>query len=219
LRLRDSFDVPEEIANCEHSPAFAKFLFNWFGDTYALTHGQLDLTFLEDLTPTELATARELIRRNLKLRYVHIIEGVSALHDVAAAPILRGMFNDEPNESRRLTIAGAIWKLTRDPVFVDCLNRAKESGAHLFVGDHLRQVLWLDDERAIDFLIDLLDYKAARGVLALLNQLETGRVMIVPPRELPHQPADYRRRRHDPEFREFMTAAIRRRNMETKNGR
>ena len=58
LRLRDSFDVPEEIARGQHSPAFSSFLWNWFGDTSLLTHGEPDITFLKDLTPEELATAR-----------------------------------------------------------------------------------------------------------------------------------------------------------------
>ena len=115
MRLPDSYDIPEEVARGPHSPAFAKFLSNWFGDTHALTHGELDLTFLEDLTAEELELAQEMVRRNLKLKYTHIIEGAAALHDIAAVPILRAMFNEESDESRRLTIAGALWKLIKDP--------------------------------------------------------------------------------------------------------
>jgi hypothetical protein len=55
LRLRDSYDVPEDVAAGPHSPAFGKFLWNWFGDTSAVTHGELDLTFLNDLAPEELS--------------------------------------------------------------------------------------------------------------------------------------------------------------------
>jgi len=131
-------------------------LFNWFGDTGPLTHGELDLTFLKDLTDEELTLAREMIRRNLKLRYVHIIQGVSALNDVEAAPLLRAMLDAEPSDSRRLTIAGALWKLTRDPVFPELLERAKASGNPGLMSAHLLQVLWLDDARSIDFLMDLL---------------------------------------------------------------
>ena len=65
------------------------------------------------------------------------------------------MFDNEQDESRRLVIAGALWKLNNDPVFVECLNRAKKSGL-LKVYFRLQQVLWLNDERAIDFLIGLL---------------------------------------------------------------
>jgi hypothetical protein len=47
------------------------------------------------------------------------------LGDTEAIPLLREMFENEPDESRRLIIAGALWKLCKDPVFIDCLNRAR----------------------------------------------------------------------------------------------
>jgi len=99
--------------------------------------------------------ARQLIRRNLKCGYSHIISGTWALDDLEAVPLLHVMFDAEPNESRRLVISGALWKLNQDSVFIECLNRAKESGL-LSVPFHLEQILWLNDERSIDFLIDLL---------------------------------------------------------------
>ena len=221
MKLDDEFDIPEEISRGPHSPTFAKFLRNWFGDTSALTHGELDLTFLDELTPEELDLARQMVRRNLKLRYTHIIEGASALHDVDAAPMLRAMLEDEPNESRRLTIAGALWKLNRDPIFFDYLNQAKGPNRSLLSGAHLNQILWVGDERAIDLLIDLLDNKdefIRFQALSLLNCLEFCRRFFVPKRELQRQPEDYRRRKLDPAFRAFMTAAVRRWNGETKNG-
>ena len=224
MRLSDSYDIPEEVVQGPHSPVFEKFLRNWFGDTYAITHGELDLTFLKDLTPEERELAREMIRRNLKLKQTHVIQGVSALHDVAAAPILRRMLDDESDESRRLTIASTLWKLNGDPVFIECLNHAKVSHCNLLDGAHLLQVLWLGDERAIDFLIDLLDCKnkdwfVQYQTLGVLNRLEFGRQIAVPAREMPRQPDDYRKRRHDPAFRELMTAAVRKWNSEMKNGR
>jgi hypothetical protein len=252
LRLRDSYDVPEEVARGPHSAAFSEFLRNWFGDTHALTHGELDLTFLEDLTPEELTLARELVRRNLKLKQNHIIEGVSALHDVDAAPILRTMLKEEPDASRRLTIAGVLWKLTKDPVFIEALDSAKASGSLGYFG--MLKVLWLDDSRAIDFLIDLLPeedresapWRILRGIsfrlpfrpllarpylahahaneegmlaLSLLNRLEFGGPGNAVDREKWRPPSDYRKRRHEPAFRESMTAALHRWNAEIKNGR
>src|SRR5208283_3933184 len=155
VRLQGIYDVPEEIAQGPHSPAFGQFLRNWFGDTSLVTHGELDFTFLNDLTPQELATARELIRRNLKLRHAHIIEGASALHDVDAVPILREMLDHETSDDWRATIAGALWKLARDPAFIECMDRVKSSTGTL-VTAHMNKILWLADGRAIDWLIDLL---------------------------------------------------------------
>lgn len=249
MRLSDTYDVPEEVARGPHSPAFAKFLSNWFGDTTELTHGELDLTFLEDLTAEERELAREMVRRNLKLKYTHIIEGVSALHDVSAVPILQAMFNEESDRSRQLTIAGALWKLVKDSVFIECLERAKTSGSLGYFG--LLMVLWLDDSRAMDFLIDLLprqDRESApwrllrwfavrpplrrilfpvysahahgdldgRFALSLLNRLEFGKEVD---RQMRRLPSDYRRRRNEVAFRESMTAAVHRWNLEMKNGR
>jgi len=155
--LSNGYDIPEEVTRGPHSPAFRKFLSKWFYDTYAVTHGELDLTFLEDLTAEERQVARELIRRNLKTRHNHIIEGASALRDIEAVPTLKAMYDQEPDESRRLTIAGALWKLSKDPVFIECLERGKTAGSLGYFG--LLYVLWLNDWRAVDYLIDLLPQK------------------------------------------------------------
>jgi hypothetical protein len=181
--------------------------------------GELDISFLDDLTPEELAVARGLIRRNLGLRQDHIIQGAAALHDVEAVPALRGLLGTEPSESRGLIIAGALWNLIRDPVFVDRLVRAGRKGCDLLRGAHLYQVLWLDDERALDFLINLLDHKGLRGwALELLNRLELG-----PQRgtsaQMPHQPDYYRGMRSNPAFRERMIAIVKKWNREKKGGR
>jgi hypothetical protein len=151
--LSDSYDVPQEVVDGPHSPAFREFLLTWFGSTVRIYFGLPNLTILNALSPDEITLAQQLVRRNLKCRYIHIINATWALRDTSAAPLLRGMLKDELDESRRLTIAGALWKLVRDPVFLEYLEQAKKSG---LIATHLAQVLWLDDERALDFLIDLL---------------------------------------------------------------
>jgi hypothetical protein len=221
MRLSDTFDVPEDVASGPHSPAFEKFLRNWFGDTYALTHGELDITFLNDLTPEELELARELIRRNLKLRYLHVIQGASALRDPAAVPILRQLLDKEPDMGWRLTISGALWKINRDPVFLKTLRQVRASQPSLLGYFHTLKVLWLDDERALDFLIDLLDVNdpvVHSMTLGLLNELEFGRPMAIHYRKMPHQPGDYNRLRSDPIFRARMTEVIHQRNLKGNNG-
>jgi hypothetical protein len=222
LRLLDSYDIPDAVVAEPHSPAFSRFLWTWFGDPMELSRGELDLTFLTDLTQEELSLARELIRRNLQVKHTQLFQGVTVLHDVEAAPILRKMLDDERDLSWQLTIASALWKLTRDPIFVECLERAKSVKPSIFQYVHLLQVLWLGDARAVDFLIDLLDQKdrmARSGVLRLLNELESGKPMWISADKMPRQPADYCRMRGDPAFRAHMVAAIQKRNAESKNGR
>ncbi len=219
--LSDSYDVPNGVAEGPHSTVFAKFLRSWFADTYAIPHGELDIRFLEDLSPEELSLARELIRRNLKSKRNHIIEGAAALRDPDAIPILRGLRAQESDMSRRLTMAGALWKIDRDPIFVDCLREARSVRAEIFGSPHLYQVLWLDDERALDFLIGLLEVKERTTVysftLGLLNELESGQGMVHHSK-MPHQPEDYRKLQKDPVFRAHMVTAIRKRNAESTNG-
>jgi hypothetical protein len=219
--VSDTYDVPESIVSDVHSPTFAKFLRNWFSETGALTHGELDITFLRELTPDELSLARELIRRNLRLKYNHIIEGAAALHDPEAVPILRELLAHEGDMSRRLMMAWALWQINRDPIFVECLQKARLIDPKLFVSRHLDQVLWLEDGRALDFLIGLLevnDGMVLQCTLSLLNRLESGRPMLVHHSKMLHQPADYREMQNDPAFRAQMVAAICRRNAESTNG-
>jgi hypothetical protein len=214
--------VPDAVAAGARSPAFSRFLWHWFGDIRAVGRGELDVGFLKELTPEELSLARELIRRNLKIKHVHIIEAAGLLRDPDAVPILREMLSAEPDLSWRLTIAGSLWKINRDPAFIQCLEEAKSAKPEMFQWVHLLQVLWLEDERAVDFLVDLLDQKDTTGrwfVLGLLNQLEFGRRFDVPAVRMPHQPADYQKVRGDPTFRARMVAEMRKRNAESINGR
>lgn len=157
------YDIPQDVVNGPHSRAFRQFLLNWFGSN-RVSFGER-LRTANDLTPEEATVGRELIRRNLKCNHSHIISGTWALGDLEAVPQLRMMFDNEQDESRRLVIAGALWKLNNDPVFVECLKQAEKSGL-LNVYFHLQQVLWLNDERAIDFLIGLLPETDHEGVWA-----------------------------------------------------
>ena len=203
--LSDLYEIPQELIDNPPSPEFQRFLVNWFGSNRV--DGDVKFRSATCLAPDELTLARELMRRNLKTRRIGIIHGTWILADPDAIPILREMFGNEPDESRRLTIASALWKLCKDQAFIECLNRTR--GTSLMV-PHMSQVLWLDDERAIDFLIDLLpteeDESRVRffGVsrdrneegqwaLSWLNNLEQGRLVIL--REW-HPPSYYRDRRN-----------------------
>lgn len=204
-------DIPDEILNRQRSPAFTCFLQHWFVDSRPLSRGEVSLDFLRDLKPDELDLARSLLRQNLGLKYVHVIEGVATLNDVDSIPILREMMKSETDLSRQLTIAGALWKLAKDPIFVECLHRMKAARNARIKTVHIRQILWLNDERALDLLIDLLDDgDKFVGVFALqiLNELEFERRFFVPPQQLPSQPDDYRARRTIPAFRSLMTAHL-----------
>lgn len=152
--LSDTYDVPQALVDSPPSPAFRQFLLDWFGSGRRVSFSER-LSAARKLSLEETTLARELVRRNLRCKHSHIISGTWVLGDAKAVPMLRGMFDQEPDESRRLLIAGALWKLNGDPIFIESLHRAKVTGL-LKIYFHLTQVLWLNDERAVDFLIDLL---------------------------------------------------------------
>jgi len=219
--LSDVYEIPEAVVRGPHSNAFVQFLQNWFGNSAALTRGEVDVTFLNDLTSSERQIAQDLLRRNLKLRYTHVIEGVAALGDLASIPILRAMLASEPDVSRKLTIAGALWKLDQDVVFVDCLNQMISNKNATFKQAHFHQILWLGDERAIDFLVELLedsDQFVRFLALSTLNGLEFERLFFVPEAKLPCGSDAYRLRRKDADFRSMMVAHLRARNVKVVNG-
>jgi hypothetical protein len=208
-----AYDIPPGLFDEERSPAFAGFFEHWFVNIWAVSRHELELGFLEDMSPQEKDVAKDLLRRNLHLKYTHIIEGVAALHDLEAVPILREMAAIEMNPSRRLTMAGTLWKLVQDPLLVDCLTRMKKSDNVHLRSAHLRQVLWLRDERSVDLLIDFLDDsdKFVRLLaLSALNEVEFEENFLVPANQLPRQPDEYRTRRDDGAFRKMMVAHLRR---------
>ena len=211
MQLQDVYDIPEEVREGPHSPAFTRFLRLFFVNSRLVSNGKADLSFIGDLTPHEAEVAKKLLRWNLKLRYTHILKGVAAMGDLTAVPALRAMLADQPDLTWQLSIAGTLWKLVRDPAFVDCLNRMKSSQSALLKQAHFYQVLWLGDERAIDLLLDFLedsDSLVRSLALGSLNSLELGRRLMVPSKQLPNAAAYYLERRHDRELRQLMVRNI-----------
>jgi hypothetical protein len=211
VHFGDVYDIPDEIGQGNHSTAFMEFLRHWFFDSRGLNNGEVDLSFLAALTPDELHTAKGLLRRNLGLRYTHIIEGCAILRDLDSVSALRTMLSVEPDLSRQLTIAGALWKLVREPSFAQYLILMKESNVPVLRQAHIHQVLWLGDERTIDLLIDLLDDEDSFvrfQALVMLNRLEFAHGLPVPERDLARQPDDYRARRLDQNLRRLLVSNL-----------
>ncbi len=131
------YDIPPHVGQGQHSRAFATFLQHYFVDSRGLMRREIDLQFLDNLTEQERTLAKELIRRNLTLRYSHIIDGVAALRDREAIPELKNMLTSEKDLSLRLTISGVLWMLDRDGVFVECLQQMVKSDDHYLKEAHI----------------------------------------------------------------------------------
>ena len=69
LNIFGPYDIPIEITQRNISPAFKKFMRNWFVDGRGLSRGEVDLSFLNELTDAEKDLARDLLRHNLHLKH------------------------------------------------------------------------------------------------------------------------------------------------------
>jgi len=182
------------------SADFQLFVQHYFVDSTGLTRGEVDLAFLERLSVPELSVARDLLRRHLHLRYTHIIAGTADLRDIAAVDDLRALLGVEPSLSGRLTIARALWRLVRDEIFYDFLVQMQQSDSPGVKQAHLDDVLLLADERAVSFLVILLDDADSfvrSMALHHLNCLEHRKHFLLRPEDLPHDAQYYRQHRED----------------------
>ncbi|MFN9367714.1 MAG: hypothetical protein ACK6CT_02955 [Planctomycetia bacterium] len=111
--------------------------------------------------------------------------------------------------SRRLTIAGALWKINRDPCFPGLLAKMIAADDEALKVAHMDQVLWLGDVRSIRMLIDLLSdpHRFVRSLaLSRLNEAEYGRRFLA--EDLPRPAEDYVRSLSDSVFMEGMVERL-----------
>ncbi len=203
------YDIPAKAKRQSKrgSPAFQEFYRHFFVNSTGLIRREVDLSFLQELAPEETAIAKDLIRRNLKLNYTHIIDGAAALRDREAVPQLQDMLARESNLSRRLSTAGALWKIAEDPIFLECLRDMAESNYETLKEAHMYQIPWLGNVDAISLLIDLLKDSGSfvrHLALSALNAIEHRKHFLCSSDELPCGPSDYTSRRDDTEFMNVM---------------
>ncbi len=202
LNQHGAYDL-EPIDWTRASPVFREFFHQYFVDSRALIRGEVDLAPLTAMRAEEMELARALLRRNLRLRYSHIIDGVAHFGDLSAVPQLRALLEGEQDLSRRLTVARALWRLTSDSAFIALLSEMVASPNSILKQAHIDDVLLVKDERAIDLLIALLDDPDSfvRSLaLSRLNGLEFHKHYLLSAADLPHDPSYYRAHCRDPRF-------------------
>lgn len=203
--------TPEEIPPPYHvtpeldwrsaSPAFHRFIRAFFINTMALSRGELDFRFLEELTPAEVREARRYLLDNLASGHVGIIEGIGLLGDADSAKRLDECLQRQTNLSRRISMGRALYRLRQDPQFPDLLEAMVRSDSATLRQAHLDDVLFLEDDRALTFLLRLLDDSDSlvrRMALSWLNGLEDEVHYLTP--TFPHDAQYYRTRRSDAEL-------------------
>jgi len=199
--LFTGYDIPSELRATPVSPELEKFV----GDVFVYA-GRDGIT-TPRLSPDELALARLTVRRNLSLNFVHVISAAGVLRDHEAVPQLSSMLARESDESRRLSIAGSLWQIERHPAFPECLRVMVDGDNAILKQAHIDQVMWLQDERVVDLLTELLeddDTFVQHLALSKLNRIEHKKDFLCRSNELPSQSPHYLTARHDPQFRTMM---------------
>ncbi len=194
------------------SAAFREFFHHFFVDSRGLQRREVDLAFLRLLSPEELALARALLRRNLHLRYTHLIEGLGEIGDETAAEELRRLLHSEADLSRKITIGRALWRLQRDPVFRELLLDMARSKSNTLKEAHIDDALLLGDEQALQILGTLLEDRGdfVRALaLSRLNGIEARKHFLLASRDLPHDATYYGERLRDTAFVREMVENLR----------
>lgn len=194
------YDIPSSVRAGRHSKAFGQFLHHWFVDSFGLQRHEVDLGFLEEMTAAEHELAVDLLRRNLHLGYAHIVEGIAYLNDRNSVPTLKTMLESTSDLSRKLTIAGTLWKLERDPVFPKLIDALIREGSSTIKQAHFDQVLWLDNEDVLRCLLELVnDSDSFVRFLALsrLNEFNDNRRYLVGEDQLPKSAAYFQKLKSD----------------------
>ena len=163
----------------DYSPAFRDFYSNYFVDTMGLTRGEVNVReFLDKLTEEEKELACDLLRRNLHLRYYHLIEGLGHLRDKKAIDPLDKLLTQETKYEWQLIISATLWKINQDKRYFDFIRQLSTRGSATMKWIYMGHVLNLPNEEAISILIGFLpdsDALVNSNALRLLNAIEFGR--------------------------------------------
>ena len=106
------------------SKEFKDFYFNHFVEPYGLSRNEVDTSFFKKMSTNELEISKDLIRKNLHLKYSHLFKASGELKDEKALPILYKFLNIETDLSWKLTIGRAIWRINNDNLYEKTINES-----------------------------------------------------------------------------------------------
>jgi hypothetical protein len=148
-------DIDPDTGN--FSEAFKDFFYHHFIDMRALSRREVDTAFYVTMTAEEKEIARRLIRQNLSLKYIHLIEAAGQFKDNLALPILYEQLETTADLSRQLTIGQAIWRINNDMVYQGLLRKLLVHPGHTTKEAHFEQVTDLKDAESIEMLFQYLN--------------------------------------------------------------
>ena len=95
--MATGYNIDIDLNSSDYSKAFNEFYSAHFINSFALTRGDIDTSFFNEMTNAEKEIAKRLIRQNLKLRQTHLFTASGQLKDNEALPILYEQLNNNPD--------------------------------------------------------------------------------------------------------------------------
>jgi|SRR5690606_2171235 len=157
-RLTSNYTI--DINPEDFSKAFQDFFHNHFVDSYGLAREEVDLYFFNAMTKNEKEIAKHLIRQNLNLRQAQLFRASGLMLDEQALPILYNQFHSNSDLSWLLTIGQAIWRINKDIMYADLIEKLKYHPDENMKVAHFSQITDLKNEQSIDTLYHFLKDKS-----------------------------------------------------------
>ena len=158
--MATGYNIDIDLNSSDYSTAFNDFYSAHFINSFALTRGDIDTSFFNEMTNAEKEIGKRLIRQNLKLRQTHLFTAAGQLKDSEALPILYEQLNNNPDFSWQMTIGQAIWRINGDPLYPKLLKHLKDHPSDTTREAHFDQVLDLKDEQSIETYFDYFNDKS-----------------------------------------------------------
>ncbi|WP_452227611.1 MULTISPECIES: hypothetical protein [unclassified Lacinutrix] len=158
------------------SKEFKDFYYNHFVEPYGLSRNEVDTSFFKKMSTNELEISKDLIRKNLHLKYSHLFKASGELKDEKALPILYKFLNIETDLSWKLTIGRAIWRINNDNLYEKLLMNLATSKEENLKYIHFEQVYDLGEKKKVQFLKLMVgndETLSERRATEILNRIKT----------------------------------------------
>lgn len=196
-----------------YSREFRKFIFYYFIEGMYVLRQEIEVSFLDSLTPKERLLAKQLVRNNLRLDHTILYYGAKGLKDYGSVPYLIRRFATETDYGLLLEISQAIRKITDDNFYRQPFKSSLQDMSDTDIRDitisyqtlESEHLAGIPDKQPIEILLSALDYSTeyvSVAALLELNYIESN----VRHREslLPHNAEYYKAKQGQDDFLEEM---------------
>lgn len=157
--LDPKFIIDIDLNKLQSTNSFRLFLKYYFGDDTFGMYRQYGPKpeFMKRMTLSERSMACDLIFKNLDADYPILFDALGKLGNDSTVKELHRRIEESDNVALKVLMGSSLWRLNRDPIFIELLDELKESGDVTAKRRRLCVVLDLRDQRFVDYLTDYLD--------------------------------------------------------------